>query len=97
LEIRLVEIVKKNNSKEVMAGVEHFQNQFIVQRNNIDELQHSIHEHDEKVAAAAQAHGNKMESTRVENHKNLKEQMDIFEKIFNELRHEYNQFLSKRM
>ena len=35
LEKRLLEIADKNNGKEVMAEVEHFQNQFIVQRNNI--------------------------------------------------------------
>lgn len=39
LENRLLEIVEKNNGYDVMAGVEHFQNQFIIQRKNIHEIQ----------------------------------------------------------
>lgn len=97
LEKRLVEIVQKNNGKEVMASVEHFQNQFVVQRNNIDQLQHDIRQHDGNVAAEAQAHAGKMESSEVAVHGKLKEQVETFEKIFNELRHEYNKFLSKWM
>jgi NAD-dependent SIR2 family protein deacetylase len=97
LENRLVEIVKKNNSHEVMAEVEHFQNQFIIQRNNIDELKHSIHEHSGKVAADAQLHAGKMETSLLGEHGGLKEQFDSFEKVINELRQEFNRFLSNRM
>lgn len=97
LEGRLVEIVKKNNSHDAMAGVEHFQNQFIVQRNNIDELRHSIHEHSGKVAADAEQHAGKMEVIRTGEHDLLKEEVQNFEKVINELRHEFNLFLAKWM
>ena len=97
LENRLVEIVKKNNGQEAMAGVEHFQNQFIVQRNNIDELMHSIKEHAGKVASDSQAHAGKIESGLVDEHNSLHEQFDIFEKIVKDLRLEFNLFLSKWM
>jgi seryl-tRNA synthetase len=97
LEGRLIEIVKKNNGQEAMAGVEHFQNQFIVQRNNIDELKHSINEHSGKVAADALAHQGKMNNAMTGEHDNLKDQVESFEKVINELRHEYNTFLSKWM
>lgn len=97
LENRLVEIVKKNNGHEAMAGVEHFQNQFIVQRNNIDELMHSIKEHAGKVASDSQAHAGRMESVLVDEHNNLHEQFDIFEKIVKDLRLEFNLFLAKWM
>lgn len=97
LENRLVEIVKKNNGKETMAGVEHFQNQFVVQRNNIDELLHAVHEHDRAVAKDAQAHAGKMNTAEIDNHSKLKDQVESFEKVFNDLRHEYNGFLSKWM
>ena len=80
-----------------MAEVEHFQNQFIVQRNNIDELRHSIKEHENVVAADARVHAGKMESSHSGRHAELKDQVVSFEKIFNELRHEFNSFLSKWM
>ena len=38
LKNRLGEIASKNSDKEVLAQVEHFQNQLIIQRNNIDEV-----------------------------------------------------------
>ena len=95
LEKRLLEIADKNNGKEVMAEVEHFQNQFIVQRNNMDVLQHNINEHNNKVAEDAKAHAGKMEVSKEHDHKELKTQIEMFEKVFNELRHEYNRFLSK--
>ncbi len=97
LDKRLLEIVKKNNHKEVMASVEHFQNQFVVQRNNIDELQHYIHEHENQIAAEAKANDGKMGITKIEEHKTLKGKVEIFDKVFNELRLEFNQFLSRWM
>jgi NAD-dependent SIR2 family protein deacetylase len=97
LEGRLIEIVKKNNSHEAMAGVEHFQNQFIVQRNNIDELRHSINVHSDKVAGEALVHGGKMQSLHVSEHESLREQYESFEKVIKELRHDFNIFLSKWM
>jgi hypothetical protein len=97
LEGRLVEIVKKNNVHDAMAGVEHFQNQFIVQRNNIDELRHSIREHDGWVAGEAKEHAGRMDSRHNGEHAQLKDQVDSFGKIFNELRHEFNIFLAKWM
>ena len=42
MEKRLAEVAAKNTSIEARGGVEHFQNQFIIQRNSIDELQHDI-------------------------------------------------------
>ncbi|HMU45931.1 MAG TPA: hypothetical protein PKC72_06150 [Chitinophagaceae bacterium] len=95
MEDRLLEIVKKNNSKEAMAGIEHFQNQFILQRNNMHDLMHAIHEHDHRIASEAKEHAGKVETILASEHDNLKDQFESFEKIFNELRHEFNLFLSK--
>lgn len=97
LENRLVEIVKKNNGQEAMAGVEHFQNQFIVQRNNIDELRHSIHEHEGFVAEDAKLHQGRMDKRREQEHDELKERVNSFEKVINDLRQEFNLFLAKWM
>jgi len=39
---RIEEIAAKNSSKEILAQVEHFQNQLIVQHDNVDGLKHDI-------------------------------------------------------
>lgn len=45
LEQRLLALARGGMDHEVARQVEHFQNQCIVQRNNIDELRHAIREH----------------------------------------------------
>jgi hypothetical protein len=97
LEEKLVEIVKKNNVPEAMAGVEHFQNQFMIQRNNIAKLRHSIHEHSGKIASEAKIHAGKMETFHIGEHNQLRDQFESFEKIVSELRHEFSLFLAKWM
>jgi hypothetical protein len=97
LQKRLEEIAGKNNGREVMVGVEHFQNQFIIQRNNIDELRDSINEHAGKVSVDAKKHAGKMETGFVGEHKQLRDRVRIFEKVVNDLRQEFNVFLAKWM
>ena len=57
LEKRLAEVATKNTGIDAMKGVEHFQNQFIIQRNTIDELRHNINEHVHKTMLDAKDHG----------------------------------------
>lgn len=97
LENRLTEIVKKNNVQDAMAGVEHFQNQFIIQRSNINDLKHSIKKHAGNVAADAQVHAGKMDEYFIDEHGSLKTKVESFEKVMNDLRHEFSLFLAKWM
>lgn len=97
LQHRLTEIVNKNNSKDVLAKAEHFQNQFIVQRNNIDELRHRINSHEAKVAKDVREHVGKVESVQVLEHNDIKGEVEGFEKIINELRKDFNEFSAKWM
>lgn len=46
---RLAEITSKNSNKEMLSEVEHFQNQFIIQQNNIDEIKHGIKMNEESI------------------------------------------------
>ncbi|MEJ0101572.1 MAG: hypothetical protein WDO19_02980 [Bacteroidota bacterium] len=80
-----------------MAQAEHFQNQFIVQRDNIDELKHSIHEHTDKVAEDIKEHAGKIETSLVGEHDKVGEQLISLEKTINDLRKEFNLFLAKWM
>lgn len=97
LENRLAEVANKNTSMDARAGVEHFQNQFIVQRNNIDELKHEIKEHDHMVYEDARHHEGKVDLGRVSQNERIHDSVKSFEKVVNELRLEFNQFVSKWM
>jgi hypothetical protein len=97
LKNRLLEVAGKNTSAEAMAGVEHFQNQFIVQRNNIDEMNHSINEYAHQLAGEIQQHAGKVSLTIIEKNTKLNDEVKQLEKIINELRQEFNLYLSKWM
>jgi CRISPR/Cas system endoribonuclease Cas6 (RAMP superfamily) len=97
LEHRLAEIVAKNTSFEARQGVEHFQNQFLIQLNNIDELSHKVREHNSFFAKSPLVVEEIVENEKLADHENLKDEYIFFEKIMKELRQEFNIYLSKWM
>ena len=94
---RLIEVASKNTGQETMQMVEHFQNQFLVQSENIDILRHDISEHLKKMAAEIQLHGGHIDKGDIPVHFLLKERFENEQKIYNELKEEFQQFLSKVM
>ncbi len=50
----LTEIARKNTGAEVMKTVEHFENQFKIQTDNIDRLSHTIHVNIDRISTQAQ-------------------------------------------
>lgn len=94
---RLSEIAKKNTSGDILAQVEHFQNQFVVQDEQLGILKHNINEHEEYLQHRLDANPVAAEHQSSSDSPQIRESVESFERIFNELRHEFNQFLSKVM
>ena len=97
LEKRLLEIASKNTAFEARQGIEHFQNQFLVQLNNIAELKHKVKEHVSTYGNMQETIEEVVESEKLADHENLKDEYLSFEKVVKELRQEFNGFLSKWM
>jgi hypothetical protein len=97
LKKRLEEVTGKNNAPEFLKEVEHYQNQFIVQRNNIDELSHAIKMNEKEIVNEVNANPVAVEHRKVESHETESDFLGYFEKNFAGLRTEYNKFLSKWM
>ncbi|CAN5900864.1 hypothetical protein BH11BAC4_BH11BAC4_17680 [soil metagenome] len=95
LEGRLAEVTIKNTALDAREPAEHFQNQFIVQRNNIDKLKHAIHEHAHLVYEDIKEHVGRVQEKRVEEHAKIEGEVMQFEKVINELRHEFNTYVAK--
>lgn len=95
LESRLAQVAEKNTGSEARAGVERFQNQFIIQRNNIDELKHSVTEHAHLVFEDVKHHAGRIESLHIAEHQKIEDSVTTLAKIINDIRHEFNTFLSK--
>lgn len=94
---RLEEITSKNNDKEVLAKVEHFQNQFIIQKNNIDEIKHAVKMNEEALQKEVNSNSNSVDHRKAEYHAKEKDLVESFEKNFNELRTEFKTFAAKWM
>ena len=94
---RLSEVADKNTSFEARQGMEHFENQFTVQRENIDELHHEVGLYASKLAEESSAHAGHAEESLTAERDLLKDKYEIFEKNFNALHHEFNAYLSKWM
>ncbi len=94
---RLTEVVSKNSGVEIMKSIEHFENQFLLQGENIDILQHDINTHLNKMAAAVQQHAGHINPQLLAEEVQLKDRYESESKVFNELRHEFNAFLSRVM
>jgi hypothetical protein len=97
MKVRLDEVALKNTSFEARQGIEHFQNQFDIQEKNIHDLRHKIDEHVHLMGSDAQTHQGKVEQDHKEAEIQLMDQYAQLEKVINEVRHEFNYFLSKWM
>ncbi len=90
---RLTEIAGKNSASDAMAKVEHFENQFIIQIDNIDRLVHDIKVNVSAVSQQAIASSaGYIDGALVETHKELSQKVKTEEGIINSLRHEFNDF-----
>ncbi len=92
---RLEEIAKANTVKEATVQVEHFQNQLIIQKNNIDMIKHEIKQCEQALEKNIDANPVAVDHRKTSDHVKEREEVEAFEKNFNELRKELNTFLAK--
>lgn len=92
---RLVEITSKNSSREVMIQVEHFQNLFLRQHEVADELYHDLKQANRGLKMAVEQVPANYGADMEEEHAVLRDRVEIFNKLFRELKNEFNHFLGK--
>ena len=94
---RLSEIAAKNTKNDILAEVERFQNQFIIQNNNIDQIKHIINLDEDKIKKEVTKNPVEVDHRKVEDHAGERDLVDTFEKNFNEIRADFNKFAAKWM
>ena len=92
---RLSEISLANTAREVKKKVEQFQNQFNVHGEQLGKLQHAVNGHAVKIASDFEHHNGQVERATVSEHDTMRDDYVNTEKLFNEMRHDFNRFLSK--
>jgi hypothetical protein len=94
---RISEVAEKNTSMEVRSLLDHFNNQLIIQKEQIDLLNHDIKSHESYLEAELNDNHNIIGHKKFADHKNHRESIATFEKLFSDLRGELIDFLSKWM
>jgi hypothetical protein len=88
----LEELVTRGGGREILAQVEQYQNQFIREKEVIDILKHDINRHEHKLVEFAKRHPVTFGLYEMEDHHGMREAMERFRKIFNELKANFFQF-----
>ena len=91
---KLAEVSRKYTSHDVLAEVEHYQNQFIRQNEACDELLHDLRAAEHIFSDLSQ---NNPAASRVsfDDHVELRDKMDTHRHIFEDLKHDFHNFLSR--
>lgn len=94
---RLQEVNSANTATDIRAQVEHFQNQFIREKEVIDILIHDINAEERLLSVNAQSNNVATDHRKVADNEDLRDRMSTFVKIFGELKVEFTTFLSKTL
>ena len=95
LEKLLTEVLEKNSNHEVKIEGEHFQNQFIIQQKNIDEIKSKILINKHEAAMEAKVHAGKVDERLVTDINQIKHDANQIEKTIEEIRFAFKKFVAK--
>jgi hypothetical protein len=97
-EDHLAHLASRNRSKSMMPRIEQFQNQFIRQREVIDELKHDLNVSEKQLAAFLRDMAPiGYENERLDNHPELRERFFTFRSLFEDLKIRFRYFEAEWM
>ena len=94
---RLSELVVRWTDKNMLAQLEHFQNQFIVHEEVIDTLQHDINIHETSIAKHSKKGEIVLDPILVKKHIEFRNRIETQRHLYSELKKEFFRYLSKYM
>ena len=94
---RLSELVTRWTDKEVLAQLEHYQNQFILHNGIIDKLKEAIEVHEIRIAGQSQQGQDALDTELVKRHLEFRNKMETQRQIYADLKKEFFRFLTKYM
>ena len=94
---RLEELVKRWTKKEMLAQLEHYQNQFIIQENVIEKFEEDINMHETNISAHYKKGEDVLDTFLVKKHIEFRNHMDVQRRIYTDLKKEFYRFLSNYM
>lgn len=97
LQRRLEEVASRNTDGEVLAMVEHFQNQLILQREQHDILRHDIKQYENQIEKLFENNPVLAENSRPREEKELTDRVETFGRLFHEMKEELYHFVARKL
>ena len=94
-ESRLVEMLNRKPSRELLRELEQYQNQFIRQKDVVDNVNHKIHLYDDELKGIPAEIMLTIDSNEIAKHKELESDIRITRKLYFELRDRFSSYLEK--
>lgn len=94
-EKKLEELIVKWNKQEFLKQLEHFQNEFILQKGIIENMTGDIEAHEIHIAAQTKSGKDVLNPVLVKNHLSFREKMEIQRQIYTDLKKQFFEFLSQ--
>ncbi len=94
---RLSELVTRYTAKEMLAQLEHYQNEFILHGSVIDDLLEAIEIHEIRIAGHSMKSEDVLDTVLVKKHLEFKNKMETQRQIYADLKKEFFRFLTKYM
>jgi hypothetical protein len=94
---RLAEVSVKNTSSEIKKEVEKYQNMFIIQKNEIDNLKHYIHGSERDMEEEIKKNPVAIDHRKTTENLEIRDKMEMFAKLFADLKEEFNEFVGRNL
>ncbi len=92
---RLEEVAQKYTDQEIQATVEHFQNQFILQKEQHDILRHDIKALENRIESAYEGNTIEAINSRPDEELVLTDRVETFARLFHQMKEEFYQFVAR--
>jgi len=94
---RLGELINRWTNKEVLAHLEHYQNEFILHEGVIDGLQEAIEKHEIRIAGQVISGHDALDTALTKKHLEFRDKMETQRQIYADLKKKFFRFLTKYM
>ena len=93
----LEEVAGKNTHMDVQKEVEHFQNQFLIQRQQLSTVRHQAKAHEQWLTNYAKTHQTAIDHVHFADHATMRDHVDTYRKLYLELKNEFKRFLEEKL
>ena len=94
---KLSELVTRWTKKDVLAQLEHFQNEFILHGGVIEDLLESIEKHETRIAGQSKIEEEAIDTQLAKKHIEFRNRLEAQREIYVELKKQFFRFLEKYM